>query len=148
MLNNNVINNSKSLRTAGRRLIIGLLLLSAAVCGCEKNPDENIFTIVTMNVTCPAVKAGIERVEIDNSLDGSFIRDLNTRQEYEIPTFQVGSATVKLRKGIYMISFDGKAVFSDGQRKKVRFAGYNSPMTSVTLLDDKETLNLELTVLK
>lgn len=148
MLNNNAINNPKSLRTPGRRLIIDLILLSAAVCGCEKNPDENIFTIVTMNVTCPAVKAGIERVEIDNSLDGSFIRDLNTRQEYEIPTFQVGSATVKLRKGIYMISFDGKAVFSDGQRKKVRFAGYNSPMTSVTLLGDKETLNLELTVLK
>lgn len=148
MLNNNAINNPKSLRTAGRRLIISLILLSAAVCGCEKNPDENIFTIVTMNVTCPAVNAGIERVEIDNSLDGSFIRDLNTRQEYEIPTFQVGSATVKLRKGIYMISFDGKAVFSDGQRKKVRFAGYNSPMTSVTLLDNKETLNLELTVLK
>lgn len=85
---------------------------------------------------------------MDNSLDGSFIRDLNTRQEYDIPTFQVGTATVKLRKGIYMISFDGKAVFSDGQRKKIRFAGYNSPMTSVTLLNDKETLNLELTVLK
>ncbi len=148
MLNNNTINNFKSLRTAGHRIIIGLILLSAAVCGCEKNPDENIFTIVTMNVTCPAVKAGIERVEIDNSLDGSFIRDLNTRQTYEIPVFQVGSATVRLRKGIYMISFDGKAVFSDGQRKKVRFAGYNSPMTSVKLLGDKETLNLELTVLK
>ena len=99
-------------------------------------------------MTCPSVSAGIERVEVDNSLDGSFIRDLNTRQEYDIPTFQVGTATVKLRKGIYMISFDGKAVFSDGQRKKVRFAGYNSPMTSVTLLNDKETLNLELTVLK
>lgn len=148
MPTHSVIEIFKTSKRAGHSLLICLILLSAAVCGCEKNPDENIFTIVTMNVTCPAVKAGIERVEIDNSLDGSFIRDLNTRQEYEIPTFQVGSATVKLRKGIYMISFDGKAVFSDGQRKKVRFAGYNSPMTSVTLLGDKETLNLELTVLK
>ena len=128
-----------------RNIFITLLIL---LCGCEKDSGQNIFTIVTMNVTCPSVSAGIERVEVDNSLEGSFIRDLNTRQEYEIPTFQVGTATVKLRKGIYMISFDGKAVFSDGQRKKVRFAGYNSPMTSVTLLNDKETLNLELTVLK
>lgn len=125
-----------------------LLPLSVILCGCEKDSEQNVFTIVTMNVTCPSISAGIERVEVDNALDGSFIRDLNTRQEYEIPTFQVGTATVKLRKGIYMISFDGKSVFSDGQRKKVRFAGYNSPMTSVTLLNDKETLNLELTVLK
>ena len=125
-----------------------LLPLSVILCGCEKDSEQNVFTIVTMNVTCPSISAGIERVEVDNALDGSFIRDLNTRQEYEIPTFQVGTATVKLRKGIYMISFDGKAVFSDGQRKKVRFAGYNSPMTSVTLLNDKETLDLELTVLK
>lgn len=145
MLNNSLI---KNLRMTAGPLVICLSLLSGTLCGCEKNPDDDIFTIVTMNVTCPAVKAGIERVEIDNSLDGSFIRDLNTRQTYEIPVFQVGSATVRLRKGIYMISFDGKAVFSDGQRKKVRFAGYNSPMTSVTLLGDKETLNLELTVLK
>lgn len=125
-----------------------LLMLSVVLCGCEKDSGQNAFSIVTLNVTCPSVSAGIERGEVDNSLDGSFIRDLNTRQEYDIPTFQVGTATVKLRKGIYMISFDGKAVFSDGQRKKVRFAGYNSPMTSVTLLNDKETLNLELTVLK
>lgn len=125
-----------------------LLMLSVVLCGCEKDSGQNVFSIVILNVACPSVSAGIERVEVDNSLDGSFIRDLNTRQEYDIPTFQVGTATVKLRKGIYMISFDGKAVFSDGQRKKVRFAGYNSPMTSVTLLNDKETLNLELTVLK
>lgn len=125
-----------------------ILMLSLFLCGCEKDPGQNVFTIVTLNVTCPAVNAGIERVEVDNTLDGSFIRDLNTRQEYEIPTFQVGTATVKLRKGLYMISFDGKAVFSDGQRKKVRFAGYNSPMTSISLLNDRETLNLELTVLK
>lgn len=125
-----------------------LLMLSVVLCSCEKDSGQNVFSIVTLNVTCPSVSVGIERVEVDNSLDGSFIRDLNTRQEYDIPTFQVGTATVKLRKGIYMISFDGKAVFSDGQRKKVRFAGYNSPMTSVTLLNDKETLNLELTVLK
>ena len=130
------------------RNIILTLTLSILVCGCEKDSGQNVFTIVTLNVTCPSVNAGIERVDVDNSLDGSFIRDLNTKQEYEIPTFQVGTATVRLRKGIYMISFDGKAVFSDGQRKKVRFAGYNSPMTSVSLLNDKETLNLELTVLK
>ena len=92
-----------------------LLMLSVVLCGCEKDSGQNVFSIVTLNVTCPSVSAGIERVEVDNSLDGSFIRDLNTRQEYDIPTFQVGTATVKLRKGIYMISFDGKAVFSDGQ---------------------------------
>ncbi len=125
-----------------------LFAFSLFLCGCEKDSGQNVFTIVTINVTCPSVSAGIERVEVDNSLDGSFIRDLNTRQEYEIPTFQVGTATVKLRKGLYMISFDGKAVFSDGRRQKVRFAGYNSPMTSVALLNDTETLNLELTVLK
>lgn len=125
-----------------------LFAFSLFLCGCEKDSGQNVFTIVTINVTCPSVSAGIERVEVDNSLDGSFIRDLNTRQEYEIPTFQVGTATVKLRKGLYMISFDGKAVFSDGRRKTVRFAGYNSPMTSVALLNDTETLNLELTVLK
>ena len=125
-----------------------ILMLSIILCGCEKNTGQNIFTIVTINVTCPSVEAAIERVEVDNSLDGSFIRDLNTRQEYEIPTFQVGTTTVKLKKGIYMISFDGKAVFSDGQRKKIRFAAYNSPATAVELLNDKETLNLELTVLK
>lgn len=78
-----------------------LLMLSVVLCGCEKDSGQNVFSIVTLNVTCPSVSAGIERVEVDNSLDGSFIRDLNTRQEYDIPTFQVGTATVKLRKGIY-----------------------------------------------
>ncbi len=125
-----------------------ILFFSILLCGCEKDSGQNIFTIVTLNVTCPSVNAEIERVEVDNSLDGSFIRDLNTRQEYEIPVFQVGTTTVKLKKGIYLISFDGKAVFSDGQRKKVRFAGHNSPSTAVELLNDKEILNLELTVLK
>lgn len=125
-----------------------ILFFSILLCGCEKDSGQNIFTIVTLNVTCPSVNAEIERVEVDNSLDGSFIRDLNTKQEYEIPTFQVGTTTVKLRKGLYMISFDGKAVFSDGQRKKVRFAAYNSPATAIELLSDKETLNLELTVLR
>ena len=125
-----------------------ILLFSILLCGCEKYSGQNVFTIVTLNVTCPSVNAEIERVEVDNSLDGSFIRDLNTRQEYEIPVFQVGTTTVKLKKGIYLISFDGKAVFSDGQRKKVRFAGHNSPSTAVELLNDKEILNLELTVLK
>ncbi len=124
------------------------ILMTMTLYGCEKDSNQNIFTIVTLNVTCPSVNAEIERVEVDNSLDGSFIRDLNTRQEYEIPVFQVGTTTVKLKKGIYMISFDGKAVFSDGQRKKVRFAGHNSPSTAVELLNDKETLNLELTVLR
>lgn len=131
------------------RIIRNLFLsLPIFLCGCGSDMEQNIFTIVTINVTCPSVNAKIERVEVDNSLDGSFICDLNTRQRYEIPTFQIGTATVKLRKGLYMISFDGKAVFSDGQRRKVRFAGYNSPMTSVSLLNDKETLNLELSVLK
>lgn len=75
-----------------------LLILSVVLCGCEKDSGQNVFSIVTLNVTCPSVSAGIERLEVDNSLDGSFIRDLNTRQEYDIPTFQVGTATVKLRK--------------------------------------------------
>ena len=130
--------------------IIRYLFISLPIflCGCGSDWDSDIFTIVTINVTCPSVNAEIERVEVDNSLDGTFICDLNTKQRYEIPTFQVGTATVKLRKGLYMISFDGKAVFSDGQRRKVRFASCNSPMTSVSLLNDTETLNLELSVLK
>ena len=125
-----------------------LLMLSFVLCGCEKDSGQNVFSIVTLNVTCPSVSAGIERVEVDNSLDGSFIRDLNTRQEYDIPTFQVGTATVKLRKGIYMISFDGMAVFSVGSRKKVSCSCFIWLLTFVCLVNDKETLNLELTVLK
>ena len=128
-------------------LIIELLMIMT-LYGCVKDSNQNIFTIVTLNVTCPSVDAAIERVDVDNTLDGTFILDLNTRQEYEIPPFYVGTTSVKLKKGVYMISFDGKAVFKDGQRKKIRFSGYNSPVTAISLLNDKETLNLELTVLK
>lgn len=127
--------------------VLTALAASVLCLGCRKASEPNIFTIVQLRVTCHAASADVERLEVDNALEGSFIRDLNTRQDYEIPVFQKGQATVKLRKGVYLIAFDGVATFSDGQRKRVRCSSHNYPDKAVALLEDTRTLQLELTIL-
>lgn len=127
--------------------VLALLAASVLCFGCGEAFEPNIFAIVRLHVTCQAASADVERLEVDNALEGSFIRDLNTRQEYAIPTFQKGRATVKLRKGVYLIAFDGNATFSDGQRKRVRCSSHNYPDKAVALLEDTQTLQLELTIL-
>lgn len=128
-------------------LIIIAVIASALACGCTKDADQNIFTYVTFEVTCPSVDATVERLVPDTTLAGTFIRDINTLQEYEVPIFQVGTANLRLRKGVYLISFDGEATFSNGQTRSVRFSKYTSPENAIQLLDDSETVTLELTLL-
>lgn len=125
------------------------LILATLLCGCEKDAGQNIFTMVTLNLCCPSVEnATVERLVPDNSLAGTFIRDINTLQEYEVPVFQVGTANIRLRKGVYLMAFDGEATFTDGSVRNVRFSKLSSPENAVHLLQDTETLTLELTVLR
>ncbi len=129
-----------------RRILSYILPFVAALLlgGCEKEPQ--LFCDLTLHLVQPE---GIQAVtvQVDNSLKGNVLRNYNTGQDYEYPTFINGTATLRVLKGVYLISFDGKATLSDGSVRTVRFSGYNAPDKAVSLLDDRMTLELEVRVL-
>jgi len=130
-----------------RRLLV-LTVCATAVCmvlgGCERDLSEkNLFTTVSMQVQMPD-GSNIVRMEVDNTLAGTYIRNLNTQMDFDFPLFVNGEGTVKLLKGVYLISFDATASFSNGKRKRVRYSGNSSPEKAVNLLKDKEVIVLKL----
>ena len=90
----------------------------------------------------------IVRMEVDQTLAGTFIRNLNTRMDYDFPLFVNGEGTVKLLKGVYLIAFDATATFADGKSKRVRYSGSSSPAKALNLLGDNEVVVLKLMELK
>ena len=129
------------------RYIFVALVFAVPLSGCTKYDDANLFTSLTLETELPdGVKAVL--VTADNSLKGTFIRNVNTMQRFDYPTFVKGRCTVRIPRGVYMLSFDGTATLDDGSKIKVRYAGNNTYESAVTLLDASEKMVLKLTVLK
>ena len=119
-----------------------LMSLFIPVCGCKKQSDD-IYTTVSLRAQMPDGR-NIVRMEVDETLAGSFIRNLNTRMDYDFPLFVNGEGTVKLLKGVYLISFDATATFSNGKHKRVRYSRSSSPEKALNLLNDNEIVVLKL----
>lgn len=127
-------------------VIFCLLSLFALFCGCKKQSDD-IYTTVLLKAQMPDGR-NIVRMEVDETLAGTFIRNLNTRMDYDFPLFVNGEGTVKLLKGVYLIAFDATATFADGKSKRVRYSGSSSPAKALNLLGDNEVVVLKLMELK
>lgn len=129
------------------RYIPALAVCVVMFSACTEYDDAALFTSLTLETELPdGAKAVL--VTADNSLRGTFIRNVNTLQTFDYPAFVGGRCTVRIPRGVYMLSFDGTAVLEDGSKLKVRYAGNNTYESAVTLLDANETMILELTVLK
>lgn len=129
-----------------RRILSSFLLAAACLLtgGCTK--EMPLFCDLTLRLVQPE---GFEAVtvQVDNALQGNMLRNYNTGQDYDYPLFVNGKASLRVLKGVYLISFDGKATLSDGSVRTVRFSGYNAPDKAVSLLEDRMTLELEIRVL-
>ena len=129
-----------------------LYILAVSVCavmfsGCTEYDDAGLFTSLTLETELPdGAKAVL--VTADNSLKGTFIRNVNTLQSFDYPAFVNGRCTLRIPRGVYMLSFDGTATLDDGSKIKVRYAGNNTYESAVTLLEENEKMVLKLTVLK
>ena len=85
-----------------------MLLLTAILflTSCEVDGGENIYSEVDFSVCLPD-SAQIAILRIDYTLEGTFLRNINTRHEYTLPAFINNRCHIRLRKGIYVLSFDG-----------------------------------------
>ena len=137
----------ENMGTGHLRRILAAALCAVTFSGCTEYDDAGLFTSLTLETELPD---GAEAVLVtaDNSLKGTFIRNVNTLQSFDYPAFVGGRCTLRIPRGVYMLSFDGTATLDDGSKVKVRYAGNNTYESAVTLLDASETLVLKLTVLK
>ncbi len=121
-----------------------LLVLLGLATGCTR---ENIWCTLVLVPEHPD-GIGIASWEIDSSLKGNYIRNVNTLETYSFPQLIAGKGRVKVMKGMYALSFDAVAELEDGSYRKVRFTGYSTEANAVAVLDDDVTLTLPLTLLK
>ena len=124
-----------------------LLVLLTVLTACEDRGDEHLFCDVTLMTSLPDGRS-IVRMEADASLAGTFLRNVNNRQEYDFPLFVNNRGTVRVQKGVYLISFDAEASFSDGTSARVRCFEYSNAERAVSLLGDTEAVVLNLTLIK
>ena len=129
-----------------RKTVI-LIMALALLCSCTKNLEENIFCTVTMHAYLPDGRQ-IVSMTIDPNLPGNMFRNLNTGIDYKFPVFVNNSCSLQVQKGVYMIAFDAQALFQDGSVSTVRFTAWKNPISAVSLLNDNETLEIELKLLK
>lgn len=93
-----------------------LLVLLTVLTACEDRGDEHLFCDVTLMTSLPDGRS-IVRMEADASLAGTFLRNVNNRQEYDFPLFVNNRGTVRVQKGVYLISFDARAHSPTGRRR-------------------------------
>lgn len=121
-------------------LILALCLLS----GCSR---DNIWCQLVLVPQMPEGEE-IAALTIDSSLQGNYLRNINTLEMYSFPALVGGRLRLTVLKGFYAISFDGVAELSFGREKKVRFTAYSTEANSVCLVEDECILTLPLIVLK
>ena len=126
--------------------LLPLLLLGQVCASCEDNADQLLFCDVTLMPALPDGRT-IVRMEVDTTLASTYLRNVNNRQNYEFPIFVNNRGTVRVQKGVYLISFDARATFSDGTTARVRSSQHANPEKAVTLLNDTEAVVLQLTLL-
>ncbi len=125
-------------------LIISLLALLG---GCTKPAVDKLHCQLSLQAVLPDGRQAVS-IAVDPALPGNQLRNLNTGMSYPFPTFVNNQARLQIQKGVYVISFDGDALFADGSRATVRFSAFGTPATAVNILEDDQVLELKLTVLR
>ena len=128
-----------------RKLLIFSLL--AVLCSCTKPAVDNLYCQLSLQATLPDGRQAVS-ITVDPALPGNQLRNLNTGISYPFPTFVNNLGSLQVQKGVYVISFDGDALFADGSHATVRFSAYGTPATAVNLMGDTEVLDLKLTILR
>ena len=126
-----------------------LLILSclALLVGCTKPALADLYCRLTLQAALPDGREAVS-ITVDPALPGNTLRNLNTGISYPLPTFVNNLGSLQVQKGVYVLSFDGEALFADGSRAAVRFSAYGTPSTAVTLMEDAQVLELKLTLLR
>ena len=130
-----------------RRKLLILSLLALVIGGCTKLALGNLYCQLSLQATLPDGRQAVS-ITVDPALPGNQLRNLNTGMSYPFPTFVNNQARLQIQKGVYVISFDGDALFADGSHATVRFSAYGTPATAVNLMGDTEVLDLKLTILR
>ena len=128
-----------------RKLLIFSLL--AVLCSCTKPAVDNLYCQLSLQATLPDGRQAVS-ITVDPALPGNQLRNLNTGISYPFPTFVNNLGSLQVQKGVYVISFDGDALFADGSHATVRFSAYGTPATAVNLMGDTEVLDIKLTILR
>ena len=115
--------------------------------GCSKPVEDNIYCDVTLQLSLPGGRQ-VASMTVNPALRGNMFKNINTGINYTYPEFVGNVCKMTVQKGVYMIAFDGDVVYSDGTAGLVRFTGYNSVSTVKNLLEDEETLELSVIVLR
>ena len=127
-----------------KALILSLLVL---LCACTKSVEQQYMCVVTLQTELPDGRVPVS-ITVDPALPGNQFRNLNTGINYSFPTLVNNSGLMEVQKGVYLVSFDGDALFSDGSHVTVRFTQWGTPSTSISLMDDRQTITLKLMVVK
>jgi len=90
----------------------------------------------------------IVALQVDNSLPGNLIKNINTGEAYSIPVFVNGLCELDVLKGVYIITFDGVAALSSGKGYKVRCTDHATILTAVSLVEDSSNVTLKLQVMQ
>ena len=125
-------------------LIVSLLALLG---GCAKPAVDKLHCQLSLQAVLPDGRQAVS-IAVDPALPGNQLRNLNTGMSYPFPTFVNNQARLQIQKGVYVISFDGDALFADGSRATVRFSAFGTPAKAVNILEDDQVLELKLTVLR
>jgi hypothetical protein len=128
-----------------KALVIGLL--AALLCGCTKAVEQKYFCVLTLQTELSDGRVPVS-ITVDPTLPGNQFRNLNTGIEYPFPTLVNNFGLMEVQKGVYIVAFDGDALFSDGSHATVRFTEWGTPSSAITLMENTQTLVLKLTVLK
>jgi len=129
-----------------KRIVVILMLLVVAA-GCSKPVEDNIYCDVTLRLSLPGGKE-VASMTVNPALRGNMFKNINTGINYPYPEFVGDVCKMTVQKGVYMIAFDGDVVYSDGTSGLVRFTGYNSLSNVRNLLEDEETVELSVIVLR
>ncbi|MBR1783471.1 MAG: hypothetical protein IJ753_08175 [Bacteroidales bacterium] len=125
-------------------LIFALLALLSA---CTKPVQDSLYCRLSLQATLSDGREAVS-ITIDPALPGNQLRNLNTGMNYSFPIFVNNLGQLQVQKGVYVISFDGDALFADGSHATVRFSAHSTPATAVNLMEDAQVLELKLIVLR
>ena len=125
-------------------LILSLLVL---LSGCTKTVEQKYMCVVTLQTELSDGRVPVS-ITVDPTLPGNQFRNLNTGIQYAFPALVNNSGLMEVQKGVYIVAFDGDALFSDGSHATVRFTEWGTPSSAITLMENSQTLVLKLTVLK
>lgn len=117
---------------------LALILFLSLLISCTR---QNLFCRVTLQVEAERPMVALT---VDNSLEGNYLRNLNTGETYPFPVFVNGKCEVQVLKGVYVLAFDGVAAYADGTARRVRSAQYATMLDAVTLAEDEAVVTLKL----